>query len=326
MGWYSNNNINLVAQYSDKLYDPNPQSSGIAFCSSGGGAYSAVSTLSIYNGLYYGGVLNDKYIKYLSSSSGSGWATGLVSFISDNGEVASLIDILGPEINAENLKVSDFIKKSPKGQADYGFDDNLLITIFDMLWFTVRNITNLDRNSFFEKVLGYYVLRNHINYTDINIIGNDKQHLEDIINENPELERKLQDKFYVRPSFPYPITAFTVYYNDEKTKNQIFIPLEINPKLVSFLGTGYIPYEQDYKLFSGGISTYSFNCQYISKDDKNINCIQKINDNIFGLNHYVAGTSNLSKDILPSNSFLLPKMNIPLSITTDEIDLLSTHR
>jgi len=53
------------ASFSNKLYDLNPSSNGIAFCSSGGGAYATIYTVSILNGLYYGGVLDDKHIKYI---------------------------------------------------------------------------------------------------------------------------------------------------------------------------------------------------------------------------------------------------------------------
>jgi len=311
--------IDLVADFSHNLYDPNPDSKGVAFCCSGGGAYACISTVSIYNGLYYGNVLNDKYIKYLSTCSGGGWANGLVSFISSTQQLDnSLESKLGPEYNPENLKLEDFFTSIPSTQADYGFDESFFKTIFQMTYHAIWNYSKFQSNMLLERIISYYALRNQKEYSYVNIIAKDTEHLNTIINRNYSLSRNLDSTYILRPGFPYPITAFTTYYY--QNDYEINIPLEINPNYVSFLGTGHIQIDQEDKMFKGGISTYAFNSEYISSVNDVIITKQNYKNNIFGINDFIGGTSNVSKDIISRNNFLIPKMYIPFHNSANNIE------
>ena len=134
---------------------------------------------------------------------------------------------------------------------------------------------------------------------------------------NAQLEKILQDQFYVRPKFPFPITAFSTYYF--QGLEGINIPLEINPKFVSFLGTGTIVTADGIKTLRGGVSTYIFNTQSYVRNGEKVKAIQNKNNNLFGINDFTAGTSNLVSVTLPPITPLIPKMYVPLNITDNTI-------
>jgi hypothetical protein len=293
--------IPVSISYNAKWYDPPSEVSGTALCFSGGGVMAMTHCIGFIRGFLASGYLSKA--KLISAASGSCWAIipgFLVSTTHEQNNI-SLDKLFGTYISPEEETIGNLKTPFPETSLAYMSTNPGNLARFMRLSVDNLKITDIPRNMIMADAFAQLVLR-HLNmYCHTSLVQSDKESLDNIVNDNPELAENIENTFVTRDNLPPFTVSMTGYFppicgmvdkNHEWPGKYQAFPMEYTADRAGFLcSCVHLKHENERMSIGNQISNYAWNSESQKSRHGTVNCTQDMTYNITGIHQMVSVTS-----------------------------------